>query len=89
MPDQESRLEEILIEAKRKAAEKIEKEKNAALKDKEAAIEKEENTRIKPSAADPLNTNYSKWDKIEVELGNTFIGLSSNHIESCTLSDYE
>ena len=28
-------------------------------------------------------------DKIEVDLGNTFIGLSSNHIESCTLSDYE
>ena len=31
----------------------------------------------------------SKWDRTEVELGNTFIGLSSNHIESCTLSDYE
>ncbi|MBT8328362.1 MAG: hypothetical protein HKP52_06275 [Desulfofustis sp.] len=31
----------------------------------------------------------SKWDRIEIELGNTFIGLSSNHIESCTLSDYE
>lgn len=31
----------------------------------------------------------SKWEKIEVDIGNTFIGLSSDHIESCTLSDYE
>lgn len=31
----------------------------------------------------------TKWDRIEVDLGNSFIGLSSNHIESCTLSDYE
>lgn len=31
----------------------------------------------------------SKWERIELELGNHFIGLSSDHIESCTLSDYE
>ncbi len=30
-----------------------------------------------------------KWDRIEIDLGNHFIGLSSNHIEACTLSDYE
>ena len=31
----------------------------------------------------------TKWDRIELDVGNSFIGLSSNHIESCTLSDYE
>ena len=31
----------------------------------------------------------SKWERTEVDVGNNFIGLSSNHIESCTLSDYE
>lgn len=31
----------------------------------------------------------SKWDRVELDLGNRFIGLSSNHIESCTLSAYE
>lgn len=30
-----------------------------------------------------------KWDRFEIDLGNHFIGLSSNHIEACTLSDYE
>ena len=30
-----------------------------------------------------------KWDRIEVDIGNHFIGLSSDHIEACTLSDYE
>lgn len=30
----------------------------------------------------------NKWERVEVDLGNTFIGLSSNHIESCTLSSY-
>lgn len=30
----------------------------------------------------------NKWERVEVDLGNTFIGLSSNHIESCSLSAY-
>jgi len=30
-----------------------------------------------------------KWDRFEIDLENHFIGLSSNHIEACTLSDYE
>lgn len=30
-----------------------------------------------------------KWERIEIDLGNRFIGLSSNHIESCSLSAYE
>lgn len=30
-----------------------------------------------------------KWERIELDVGNDFIGLSSNHIESCTLSSYE
>ena len=30
----------------------------------------------------------NKWERVEVDLGNKFIGLSSNHIESCTLSSY-
>jgi hypothetical protein len=30
-----------------------------------------------------------KWERIELDIGNDFIGLSSNHIESCTLSSYE
>lgn len=30
-----------------------------------------------------------KWERIEIDLSNRFIGLSSNHIESCSLSAYE
>ncbi len=30
-----------------------------------------------------------KWERIELDLGNSFIGLSSEHIESCSLSAYE
>jgi len=30
-----------------------------------------------------------KWERIEIELSNQFIGLSSAHIESCTLTAYE
>ncbi|MEJ2057050.1 MAG: hypothetical protein P8X39_04345 [Desulfofustis sp.] len=30
-----------------------------------------------------------KWERIEINLSNQFIGLSSNHIESCSLSAYE
>ena len=30
----------------------------------------------------------NKWERVEVDLGNTFIGLSSSHIESCSLSSY-
>ncbi len=29
-----------------------------------------------------------KWERIEINLSNHFIGLSSNHIESCSLSAY-
>lgn len=31
----------------------------------------------------------SKWERLEVDVGNDFIGLSSNHIESCTFSAYK
>lgn len=30
-----------------------------------------------------------KWERNEVNVGNEFIGVAANHIESCTLSDYE
>lgn len=30
-----------------------------------------------------------KWERTEVDVGNDFIGISSSHIESCTLSTYE
>ena len=30
-----------------------------------------------------------KWERSEVVVGNEFIGISSAHIESCTLSNYE
>lgn len=30
-----------------------------------------------------------KWERNEVSVGNEFIGVAADHIESCTLSDYE
>ena len=30
-----------------------------------------------------------KWQRLEIDIGNSFIGLSSNHIESCSFSDYD
>jgi hypothetical protein len=30
-----------------------------------------------------------KWQRIEIDIGNDFIGLSSSHIEACSFSDYE
>ncbi len=30
-----------------------------------------------------------KWQRIEIDIGNDFIGLSSNHIEACSFSDYD
>jgi len=30
-----------------------------------------------------------KWQRIEINIGNSFIGLSSSHIESCSFSDYD
>lgn len=30
-----------------------------------------------------------KWQRVEIDVGNDFIGLSSNHIESCSFSDYD
>lgn len=29
-----------------------------------------------------------KWERIEIDVGNDFIGLSSNHIEACSFSEY-
>jgi len=30
-----------------------------------------------------------KWQRLEIDIGNSFIGLSSNHIESCSFSEYD
>lgn len=29
-----------------------------------------------------------KWERLEIDVGNDFIGLSSSHIEACSFSDY-